>query len=59
MRKFYLLLAIIPIGLGIVACTPQKSPLAPTQIVNGKSIVIPPEFDLVPEQPAQHTLPTE
>ena len=33
----------------IVGCAPKKPPLAPTQIVDGKSIIIPPEFDTVPE----------
>ena len=37
----------------IVGCAPKKPPLAPTQVVNGKSIIIPPEFDTVPDMPTQ------
>ena len=33
----------------LVACGHKKPPLAPTQTVNGKSIIVPPEFDVVPE----------
>lgn len=33
----------------ITACAPKKPPLSPTQIVDGKSIVIPPEMDVLPE----------
>ena len=33
----------------LVGCGHKKPPLAPTQTVNGKSIIIPPEFDVVPE----------
>ncbi|MBO7245104.1 MAG: hypothetical protein J6V53_07515 [Alphaproteobacteria bacterium] len=44
------------------ACAQKKPPLAPTQVVNGKSIVMPPEFFVLPKMPAQTTqqsLPTE
>ncbi len=35
--------------LFVFGCQPaSKEPLTPTQIVDGKSIVIPPEFDLKP-----------
>ena len=35
----------------VVACSGvKKPPLSPTQVVDGKSIVIPPEFDVVPEE---------
>jgi hypothetical protein len=34
----------------VCACSTQKPDPAPTQIVDGKSIIIPPEFDVVPEQ---------
>ncbi len=40
---------IILLCVGLAACGTKKPPLEPTQIVNGKSIVIPPEFDIVPE----------
>ena len=33
----------------LVGCGHKKPPLAPTQTVNGKSIIVPPEFDVVPE----------
>lgn len=29
-------------------CGIKKPPLEPTQIVDGKSIIIPPEFDIIP-----------
>ena len=35
----------------VMACSGvKKPPLSPTQIVDGKSIIIPPEFDVVPEE---------
>ena len=35
----------------VMACSGvKKPPLSPTQVVNGKSIIIPPEFDIVPEE---------
>ena len=33
----------------LVGCGHKKPPLAPTQTVNGKSIIVPPEFDVLPE----------
>lgn len=33
----------------LAACGHKKPELAPTQIVDGKSIIVPPEFDVVPE----------
>ena len=33
----------------LVACGHRKPPLASTQTVDGKSIIVPPEFDVVPE----------
>lgn len=45
MKKF----SLIIICLALCACGPKKPPLEPTQIINGKSIIIPPEFDIVPE----------
>ena len=43
------IIVIMLLCSGVVACAPKKPPLAPTQIVDGKSIIIPPEFDTVPE----------
>ena len=38
----------------IVACSNvKKPPLSPTQVVDGKSIIIPPEFDARPEAPVE------
>ena len=37
------------IVLVLAACSPKKPPLNDTQIVNGKSIIIPPEFDVIPK----------
>ena len=37
----------------LVACGHKKPPLAPTQTVDGKSIIVPPEFDIVPEVKAE------
>ncbi|MBP5343599.1 MAG: hypothetical protein J6Y85_00775 [Alphaproteobacteria bacterium] len=31
------------------ACSPKKPPLDDTQIVNGQSIIIPPEFNKIPQ----------
>ncbi len=45
MKKIILicLCALLP------ACAPKKPPLAPTQVVNGQSIVMPPEFFVLPK----------
>ena len=45
--KTFLSLFIISL---LVACSAKKPPLDDTQIVDGKSIIIPPEFDKVPVQ---------
>lgn len=45
MRKILMLSCLVL----LVACGHKKPPLAPTQTVNGKSIIVPPEFDVVPE----------
>lgn len=33
----------------VSACAQKKPPLAPTQVVNGQSIVMPPEFFVLPK----------
>ncbi len=41
------------------ACAQKKPPLAPTQVVNGQSIVMPPEFFVLPKPNAPQThIPT-
>lgn len=48
MKKVCLILLLCCL---VVACGgAKKPPLSPTQIVDGKSIIIPPEFDIVPEE---------
>lgn len=42
------ILLIIVLCITLTACMNKKTPPSDTQIVNGKSIVIPPEFDLKP-----------
>jgi len=37
----------------LIACTPKKPPLEETQLIDGKSIIIPPEFDKIPSQGEQ------
>ena len=32
----------------LMACSPKKPPLEATQIIDGQSIVVPPEFNTVP-----------
>ena len=44
--KYILILSCLVL---LAACGHKKPPLAPTQTVNGKSIIVPPEFDVVPE----------
>lgn len=47
MRSFIL---IVFLALSLTACSDvQKEPPCTTQIVNGRSIIIPPEFDVQPE----------
>ena len=42
---------MISICLLLASCSGvKKPPLSPTQVVDGKSIIVPPEFDLVPEE---------
>ena len=45
MKKLFVLSCLVL----LVACGHKKPPLAPTQVVDGKSIIVPPEFDVVPE----------
>ena len=47
MRKIVFILCCVL----LMGCGHKKPELAPTQIVDGKSIVIPPEFDVIPESP--------
>lgn len=44
----YKILTVLSCALLLVACAPKKPPLDATQTVNGKSIVVPPEFDVRP-----------
>ncbi|MGN1062869.1 MAG: hypothetical protein ACI4QM_00895 [Alphaproteobacteria bacterium] len=39
---------IIFLLFGVCACAPKKPPLDETQLIGGKSIIIPPEFDVRP-----------
>jgi len=43
--KIFLMIVLCVV---LSACAPKKPPLASTQVVNGKSIVVPPEFDIKP-----------
>ena len=52
-KKMKKVILIALLSCIIVGCAPKKPPLAPTQVVDGKSIIIPPEFDTVPDMPAQ------
>ena len=47
MKKVFFLIMIFCF---LSACTTQKPPLSSTQIVDGKSIIIPPEFDILPQE---------
>lgn len=44
----YKLIVVLACTLTLAACAPEKPPLDATQTVNGKSIIIPPEFDVRP-----------
>lgn len=48
MKKILFMVAL----LFVAGCAHQKPEPDPTQIVQGKSIVIPPEFDVIPESAA-------
>ena len=41
---------MILLCLTVVACAPYKPPLDETQVVDGNSIVIPPEFNQLPKE---------
>ncbi len=49
MRNLFILFCLVLLA----GCGHKKPELAPTQIVDGKSIIIPPEFDVVPEVKAE------
>ncbi len=48
MRKLIFVLCCVLLA----GCGHKKPELTPTQIVDGKSIVVPPEFDVIPESAA-------
>ena len=41
---------ILILGMLVISCAPYKPPLEETQIVDGESIVIPPDFDQLPKE---------
>ncbi len=41
-------IGIILLCIGLASCAPKKPESVATQIVNGKSIIVPPEFDIQP-----------
>ena len=45
MKIFTLILFLM-----MTACTPYKPPLDETQVVNGNSIIVPPNFDDLPKE---------
>ena len=47
MKYKYIIISLCLILLA--GCGYRKPALAPTQTVNGKSIIVPPEFDVVPQ----------
>ncbi len=48
----YKFLTIILVCGCLVACSSNKKPpLQPSQVVNGRSIVVPPEFHTIPQRP--------
>ena len=46
-------LILICMCLFVASCAEKRPPLAPTQIVNGRSIVMPPEFFVLPKPTTQ------
>ena len=45
MEKLLILMCLVLLA----GCGHKKPPLTSTQMVDGKSIIVPPEFDVVPE----------
>lgn len=43
------LLIVICCTMCLMGCSHKQQPLEPTQIVNGKSIVMPPDFYVLPK----------
>ena len=41
---------VISFCLVLVSCAPYKPPLEDTQVVNGASIIVPPEFNQLPKE---------
>ena len=41
-------LGIIILCIGLASCAPKKPEPVSTQIIDGKSIIVPPEFDIKP-----------
>ena len=41
---------IVLLGFALMSCAPYKPPLDDTQVVNGGSIIIPPEFNQLPKE---------
>lgn len=48
MRKIMFILCFVLLA----GCGHKKPELSPTQTVDGKSIIVPPEFDIIPESAA-------
>ena len=48
MRKIMFMLCLVLLA----GCGHKKPELSPTQTVDGKSIIVPPEFDVIPESAA-------
>ena len=46
MNKFFVLIFVFV----LMGCAPYKPPLDETQMVNGESIVLPPNFDKLPKE---------
>ena len=44
------LLLCIFVAFSLAACAPYKPPLDDTQVVNGNSIIVPPNFDDLPKE---------
>ncbi len=56
----YKVLTIMLMCVGVVACSANKKPpLQPSQVVNGRSIVVPPEFHTIPSRPTSVETPVQ